>query len=196
MSENQHTEWKESWRDEYLRWISGFANAEGGVLVIGRDDQGRVVGLADAAGSVKRTRPVAGIQFLAHIPSGRECDGWRKVSDKKGYGHFGENFGKNFDENFGENCRCPARSVTQKPANDPGRSCYRSGTKRSSRRNGQCQAGQGRQSAIRWTTKGRPLGGFSMSNCTIRNRVITLFADPVRANNLGAAGKIDVRGDE
>nr|HPH02549.1 ATP-binding protein [Spirochaetota bacterium] len=49
MSENQHTEWKESWRDEYLRWISGFANAEGGVLVIGRDDQGRVVGLADAA---------------------------------------------------------------------------------------------------------------------------------------------------
>jgi hypothetical protein len=24
---------KETWRDEYLRWICGFANAEGGVLV-------------------------------------------------------------------------------------------------------------------------------------------------------------------
>ncbi|HSI59765.1 MAG TPA: ATP-binding protein [Ideonella sp.] len=49
MTEHQHVEWKQSWRDEYLRWICGFANAEGGVLVIGRDDQGRPVGVADAA---------------------------------------------------------------------------------------------------------------------------------------------------
>lgn len=48
MKETQHIEWKESWRDEYLKWISGFANAEGGVLVIGRDDAGKVVGVADA----------------------------------------------------------------------------------------------------------------------------------------------------
>ena len=34
MKENQHIEWKESWRDEYLKWISGFANAEGAVFVI------------------------------------------------------------------------------------------------------------------------------------------------------------------
>ena len=34
MKESQHTEWKQNWRDEYLRWICGFANAEGGVLVI------------------------------------------------------------------------------------------------------------------------------------------------------------------
>ena len=33
--EQQNLEWKESWRDEYLRWICGFANAEGGTLVIG-----------------------------------------------------------------------------------------------------------------------------------------------------------------
>lgn len=25
MSENQNIEWKESWRDEYLKWICGFA---------------------------------------------------------------------------------------------------------------------------------------------------------------------------
>ena len=25
--ESQHTEWKESWRDDHLRWICGFANA-------------------------------------------------------------------------------------------------------------------------------------------------------------------------
>lgn len=32
MREQQNMEWKESWRDDYLRWICGFANAEGGVL--------------------------------------------------------------------------------------------------------------------------------------------------------------------
>ncbi len=49
MKENQQIEWKESWRDEYLRWICGFANAEGGVLHIGRNDRGVVVGVPDAA---------------------------------------------------------------------------------------------------------------------------------------------------
>jgi ATP-dependent DNA helicase RecG len=46
--EDQHVEWKESWRDEYLKWISGFANSEGGVLIIGMNDQGKAVGLPDA----------------------------------------------------------------------------------------------------------------------------------------------------
>jgi ATP-dependent DNA helicase RecG len=49
MKESQHTEWKESWRDEYLKWICAFANAEGGVLIIGRNDRGQVVGMPDAA---------------------------------------------------------------------------------------------------------------------------------------------------
>ena len=49
MKESQHVEWKESWCDDHLRWVCGFANAEGGVLVIGRNDKGRVVGIADAA---------------------------------------------------------------------------------------------------------------------------------------------------
>ena len=48
MRESQHTEWKGSWRDDYLRWVCGFANAEGGVLVIGRDDRGKAVGLTTA----------------------------------------------------------------------------------------------------------------------------------------------------
>ena len=46
--EDQRTEWKESWRDEYLKWISGFANAEGGILIIGKNDKGEAVGLPDA----------------------------------------------------------------------------------------------------------------------------------------------------
>ena len=35
MSENQNIEYKLSWHDEYLKWICGFANAQGGTLFIG-----------------------------------------------------------------------------------------------------------------------------------------------------------------
>ncbi len=41
-------EFKEVWRDDYLKWICGFANADGGVLIIGRDDLGKDVGVTDA----------------------------------------------------------------------------------------------------------------------------------------------------
>ena len=48
MKESQNTEFKQSWRDEYLKWICGFANAQGGALYIGMDDTGSVLGLNDA----------------------------------------------------------------------------------------------------------------------------------------------------
>ena len=48
MAEKQDIEWKESWRDEYLKWICGFANAKGGKIYIGTDDNGNVVGLEDS----------------------------------------------------------------------------------------------------------------------------------------------------
>lgn len=48
MEENQNIEWKESWRDEYIKWIGGFANASGGKLYIGINDKGEVSGLVDA----------------------------------------------------------------------------------------------------------------------------------------------------
>ena len=46
--ESQNVEWKESWRDEYLKGICGFANAQGGRLEIGRNDKGVVIGLSNA----------------------------------------------------------------------------------------------------------------------------------------------------
>lgn len=49
MRESQQLEWKEAWRDEFLRWICGFANAEGGRLHIGRNERGVVVGVPNAA---------------------------------------------------------------------------------------------------------------------------------------------------
>ena len=42
--ESQNIEYKESWRDEYIKWICGFANAQGGTIYIGKMDDGIVKG--------------------------------------------------------------------------------------------------------------------------------------------------------
>ena len=49
MPEQQNIEYKQSWHDDYLKWVCGFANAIGGVIYIGRDNAGNVVHLADYA---------------------------------------------------------------------------------------------------------------------------------------------------
>ena len=48
MAECQNVEYKVSWRDEYLKWVCGFANAQGGTIYIGIDDTGNVVGIQNA----------------------------------------------------------------------------------------------------------------------------------------------------
>jgi ATP-dependent DNA helicase RecG len=47
MSESQNIEYKSSWLDDYLDWICGFANAQGGKIYIGKDDSGNVIGVDD-----------------------------------------------------------------------------------------------------------------------------------------------------
>lgn len=50
MDESQNIEFKESWRDEYLKWVCGFTNANGGKIYIGveNDAPHNVVDLPDA----------------------------------------------------------------------------------------------------------------------------------------------------
>lgn len=47
-SESQIIEYKENWRDEYLKWICGFANAQGGTLYIGVNDDKQIVGVKNS----------------------------------------------------------------------------------------------------------------------------------------------------
>ncbi|WP_288918403.1 ATP-binding protein [uncultured Prevotella sp.] len=47
-SESQIIEYKESWHDEYLKWICGFANAQGGTIYIGVTDNKEVIGVPKA----------------------------------------------------------------------------------------------------------------------------------------------------
>ena len=46
--ENQAVEWKTAWHDDYLKWICGFANAQGGTFIIGKNDKGETVGVSNA----------------------------------------------------------------------------------------------------------------------------------------------------
>ena len=46
--ECQNVEFKSIWKDEYLKWICGFANAQGAVMYFGVDDNHEVVGLNDS----------------------------------------------------------------------------------------------------------------------------------------------------
>lgn len=48
MPEKKNVEWKARWKDEYLEWICGLANAQGGRIYIGCKDNGEVVGVPDA----------------------------------------------------------------------------------------------------------------------------------------------------
>ncbi|GHV65278.1 ATP-dependent DNA helicase [Bacteroidia bacterium] len=47
MPEKQNIEYKSSWHDDYLKWVCGFANAQGGRIYIGKNDVGAVVGMED-----------------------------------------------------------------------------------------------------------------------------------------------------
>lgn len=48
LNESQNVEYKDTWRDEYLKWICGFANAQGGCIYIGVNDKKEVVGVDDS----------------------------------------------------------------------------------------------------------------------------------------------------
>ncbi|MDR1873842.1 MAG: ATP-binding protein [Synergistaceae bacterium] len=73
--ENQVTEWKREWKDEYLDWVCGFANSQGGRLFVGIDDKGRVYGLNNREKLLKdipnQIRQAMGI--VPEILSGRVC---------------------------------------------------------------------------------------------------------------------------
>jgi ATP-dependent DNA helicase RecG len=45
LQESQTVEFKETWQDEYLKTVCAFANTDGGVLYIGVNDKGEVIGV-------------------------------------------------------------------------------------------------------------------------------------------------------
>ena len=65
--ETQNIEYKVKWKDEYLHYISGFANADGGTLFIGLDDNGSIVGI-DNAEQLLVNLPNKAVQATGIVP--------------------------------------------------------------------------------------------------------------------------------
>lgn len=53
MIENQDVEFKIKWDDKWLEWVYGMANADGGIIYIGKDDKGVTVGIDSAVKLIK-----------------------------------------------------------------------------------------------------------------------------------------------
>lgn len=66
--ESQTVEFKESWRDSYLKIICAFANTDGGKLIIGVRDDGKIIGVKDPKKLLK-TLPDKIRNKLGIIPS-------------------------------------------------------------------------------------------------------------------------------
>ncbi|MDT8320786.1 MAG: ATP-binding protein [Xanthomonadales bacterium] len=76
MTESQHTEYNQSWRDDYLKWICGFANTWGGVLMIGRNDKGQITDIPNACRLLEelpnKVRDVLGILVAVNLRTNDE----------------------------------------------------------------------------------------------------------------------------
>lgn len=71
--EHRHLEWKSGWKDDYLREICAFANAQGGTLCIGLDDRGQVSGVSESTARKllenlpNKVRDVTGVQVDVNL---------------------------------------------------------------------------------------------------------------------------------
>ncbi len=96
MAESQNVEYKESWRDEYLKWICGFANAQGGKIYIGIDDSGHVCGLSNTKKLLEdipnKVRNILGIVVDVNLCHAAEGDYIEIVVDSQPYpiSYYGE----------------------------------------------------------------------------------------------------------
>ncbi len=78
INESQNTEFKQSWRDEYIKWLSAFGNTDGGKLYIGVDDDGVIRGIENAKKLLEeipnKVRDILGIliDVNLHVKEGKE----------------------------------------------------------------------------------------------------------------------------
>ena len=73
-----HVERRSSWRDEHLNCICGLANARGGVLEIGKDDNGDIVGVRNVLSLLedipKKVRALLGIVVEVNLKSASDLE--------------------------------------------------------------------------------------------------------------------------
>lgn len=79
--EPQSIEWKWSWQDEYLKWLCGYANTDGGSIYIGVNDDGYIVGVKDSKhlleGLPNKINDKLGVLASVKVFTGRQGDNIR-----------------------------------------------------------------------------------------------------------------------
>ncbi len=78
--EGETTEWKETWKDDYLRTLCAFANTRGGVMYVGVNDRGEAVPLRnvrklleDLPNKIRNRLGVHPRVYLGQAPLGGDC---------------------------------------------------------------------------------------------------------------------------
>lgn len=78
INESQTIEFKQLWKDEYIKWICAFANNDGGKLYIGVNDDGEIVGIDNAKKLLEdipnKVRDILGVMVDVnlHVEDGKE----------------------------------------------------------------------------------------------------------------------------
>jgi predicted HTH transcriptional regulator len=80
--ESHNLEFKRIWKDDLLKWISAFANADGGVLLLGYADDGQVIGLQQVSKLLEdipnKVRDVLGIIANSFFRTGL-IEAWGRI---------------------------------------------------------------------------------------------------------------------
>jgi ATP-dependent DNA helicase RecG len=89
LNESQNIEFKQSWRDEYIKWLSAFGNTEGGKLYIGVEDDGNIIGIDNAKKLLEdipnKVRDILGIMVDVNLKQDEGTEYLEIITDKYPY---------------------------------------------------------------------------------------------------------------
>lgn len=89
INESQNIEFKQTWRDEYIKWLSAFGNTEGGKLYIGVDDDGEIKGIDNAKKLLEdipnKVRDILGIMVDVNFMQEEDKEYLEIITDKYPY---------------------------------------------------------------------------------------------------------------
>jgi ATP-dependent DNA helicase RecG len=89
INESQNIEFKQTWRDEYIKWLSAFGNTDGGKLYIGVDDDGEIKGIDNAKKLLEdipnKVRDILGIMVDVNLLQDEDKEYIEIITDKYPY---------------------------------------------------------------------------------------------------------------
>ncbi len=89
INESQNIEFKQSWKDEYIKWITAFGNSDGGKLYIGVDDNSNIIGIDNAKKLLEdipnKVRDILGIMVDVNLQISEDKEYLEIVTDKYPY---------------------------------------------------------------------------------------------------------------